>query len=64
MDSRSKNGVRNVAAGFINRAVQMVLPFITRTLIVYYLGEKFLGLGGYIDGIEPFRTWFWKRIGV
>lgn len=51
MDSRSKNGVRNVAAGFINRAVQMILPFITRTLIVYYLGEKFLGLGGLFTSI-------------
>ncbi len=51
MDSRSKNGVRNIMAGFFNRIVQMILPFITRTLIVYYLGEKFLGLGGLFTSI-------------
>lgn len=51
MDSRSKNGVRNVFAGFINRIVLIILPFITRTAIVYTLGSEYLGLSNLFTSI-------------
>ena len=33
MDSRSKNGTRNIVAGLLNRLVLIALPFIARTVI-------------------------------
>ena len=41
MDSRIKNGIRNIFAGFINKIVLIFLPFVTRTVIVYVLGSLF-----------------------
>ena len=46
MDSRSKNSMRNVVAAFISKLVATLLPFLTRTLIIYYIGELYLGLNG------------------
>jgi len=51
MDSRTKNGVRNIVAGFINRVLLIILPFISRTIIIYTLGSKFLGLGSLFTSI-------------
>lgn len=44
MDSRTLNSIRNIVASVINRIALIVLPFITRTLIVKVLGEQYLGL--------------------
>lgn len=51
MDSRSKNGTRNIAAGFINRFIMMILPFVSRTVIIYTLGSQYLGLSGLFTSI-------------
>ena len=51
MDSRIKNGIRNIFAGFINKIVLIFLPFVTRTVIVYVLGSEYLGLGSLFSSI-------------
>lgn len=42
--SRTQNGIRNISASVVNRIVLIILPFITRTLIVKILGDQYLGL--------------------
>ena len=43
-NSRTLNTSRNIIAGFINRLVSILLPFINRTIIIYVLGAEFSGL--------------------
>ncbi len=43
-DSRTKNIKRNIIFGAINKVVAMILPFVTRTIIIWKLGAEFLGL--------------------
>lgn len=50
-DSRSKNTVRNVWTGIINKAVLIVLPFINRTAIIRILGAEFTGLSSLFSSI-------------
>ena len=49
--SRTKNTARNAVWGFLEKFVQMVLPFITRTLILKLLSAKYLGLNGLFTSI-------------
>ena len=51
MESRIKNGARNILAGFVNKIILIILPFITRTTIVYVLGSEYLGLGSLFSSI-------------
>lgn len=51
MESRIKNGTRNIFAGFVNKIVLIILPFVTRTAIVYVLGSEYLGLGSLFTSI-------------
>lgn len=51
MDSRTKNSTRNIIAAAINRLVLLVLPFITRTILVKILGSEYLGLNGLFTSI-------------
>ncbi len=51
MDSRSKNGTRNIVAGLLNRLVLIALPFIARTVIIYILGSSYLGLNSLFSSI-------------
>ncbi len=44
MNSRKKNTKRNMITGLIYRFITIVFPFIIRTIIIYVLGEKYLGL--------------------
>lgn len=44
-DSRTKNAVRNMGFGVMSKFVTMLLPFITRTIVIKLLGEEYLGLG-------------------
>jgi len=48
---RTKNTVRNVAAGYISRIVLMFFPFVTRSIFIHCLGEEFLGLNGLFSSI-------------
>ena len=50
-DSRTKNTVRNIAAGLANQGVSIILPFINRTIILWSLGVEFTGLSGLFSSI-------------
>lgn len=43
--SRSKNATRNIAFAFLKGILNTVLPFITRTIILYLIGTEYLGVG-------------------
>ena len=50
-DSRTNNVKRNIIGGMLNRIITLLLPFITRTLIIYYLGALYLGLNSLFSSI-------------
>lgn len=50
-DSRFQNSKRNAVAGIVQKLVAMLLPFINRTMILYILGEEFLGLSSLFGSI-------------
>ena len=54
MSSRSKNVFRNVLTGIVGRFVSIVLPFVTRTAILYAMGSIYLGLGTLFSSILSF----------
>ena len=41
---RTKNVTRNILWGFLSRVIQTLIPFFTRTAILYVLGSLYLGL--------------------
>lgn len=41
---RTKNAGRNVAVGFIQKIYQIVMPFIMRTIMIYFMGIEYAGL--------------------
>ena len=49
--SRTKNSIRNVASGFINKIVTLLIPFIIRTIIIKVLGAEYLGLSNLFASI-------------
>ena len=53
---RTQNAVRNIIFGVLYRIVSIVLPFITRTAILYILGAKYLGLGSLFSSILSFLS--------
>ncbi len=55
-ETRTKNSIRNISFGFINRIVVLILPFITRTIILYQLGEEYLGIGTLFSSILSFLS--------
>ncbi|MDO4493646.1 MAG: oligosaccharide flippase family protein [Clostridia bacterium] len=48
---RSRNIRRNFVSGVIQRAVSLLLPFVVRTIILYSLGEMYLGLGSLFTSV-------------
>lgn len=50
-DSRTANGKRNIVAGFVNRVIMIVLPFVARSVILATLGKSYLGLGSLFTSI-------------
>ncbi len=42
--SRTKNAKRNIIAGALYKIVELGTPFVTRTMLLYYLGFEYLGL--------------------
>lgn len=53
---RTKNTTRNIFSGFIFRIINIVLPFASRTAILYVLGEKYLGLSSLFSSILSFLS--------
>lgn len=49
--SRSKNSIRNLLVGIINYMAWTILPFFLRTVIIYVLGEQYLGLNGLFSSV-------------
>lgn len=48
---KSKNATRNIAYGMVLKVYQMLMPFIMRTVLIYYLGADFLGLNSLFTSI-------------
>lgn len=42
--NRTQNAARNIFYGTILKIYQLIVPFIMRTIIIYYLGIEYLGL--------------------
>lgn len=48
---RKKNSIRNFVAKTLNVIVGMILPFLLRTVLIYQLGAKYLGLSSLFTSI-------------
>lgn len=48
---KTKNSTRTLVFGMINRLITIVLPFITRTIIIYKLGTEYAGLNSLFTSI-------------
>ena len=44
MGSRTKNVKRNIIGGMVYRLLTLLLPFLTTTAMIYYMGSIYLGL--------------------
>lgn len=51
MESRTKNSIRNIIFGSINRIITIFLPFIVRTIMIQVLGSEYLGLNSLFTSI-------------
>ena len=49
--NRSKNAKRNIVSGLANNTVSLLLPFVTKTIIIRLLGAEYLGLSGLFSSI-------------
>lgn len=50
-NSRTKNAIRNITFGFINKLIVLLFPFIIRTVIIKTLGSEYLGLNSLFTSI-------------
>ena len=48
---RTKNAKKSIVAGLILKVAQMILPFFMRTVMLYYMGEEYLGLNGLFTSV-------------
>ena len=48
---RTKNATRNIIFGVILKVYQMLLPFLMRTAMIYFMGMQYLGLNGIFSSI-------------
>jgi O-antigen/teichoic acid export membrane protein len=53
---RTKNARAGILTGILNRLVNMGLPFITRTVLLYVLGTEYLGLSGLFSSLLSFLS--------
>lgn len=56
LESRTKNTSRNIAWGIASNVITLVLPFITRTAILYLLGANYLGIGTLFTSVLSFLS--------
>lgn len=49
--NRTKNSIRNIAFGIVNRLVSIIFPFIVRTIFIKVLGEEYLGLNSLYSSV-------------
>ncbi len=50
-ESRTRNAVKNIKSGVINNIINVITPFITRTVLLKVLGSDYLGLNGLFSSI-------------
>ena len=48
---RTKNAIRNMLWGVLNRIVNIIFPFVLRTVFIYTLGSMYLGLNSLFTSI-------------
>ena len=48
---RVKNAKRNMIFGVILRIYQLLVPFVVRTIMIYYMGVEYIGLGSLFTSI-------------
>ena len=48
---RTKNATKNIIFGIALKMYQIIVPFLMRTAIIYYLGVEYLGLDGLFTSI-------------
>lgn len=49
--NNAQNAKRNIGWGFVNRVINILFPFFTRTLIIYELGINYIGLGSLFSSL-------------
>lgn len=55
-ESRTKNTTRNIVFGVLNKFVAIGMPFVTRTIILYFLGASYLGIGTLFSSVLSFLS--------
>lgn len=50
-DNRTKNTLRNISTGLVTKILNIILPFIIRTLIIKLLGAEYAGLSSLFTSI-------------
>ena len=48
---RTKNSARTMIFGIINRVITILMPFVTRTIIIYKLGTEYAGLSSLFTSV-------------
>lgn len=48
---RTKNATRNIVVGLMLKVYQMVVPFMMRTVMLYFMGVEYLGLNSLFSSI-------------
>lgn len=51
MGNKVKNVANGIVMGMINMMISLVLPFVSRTIVIYTLGTEYVGLGGLFTSI-------------
>lgn len=49
--NRTKNATRNIIFGLLQRVYQLLVPFVMRTAMIYWLGVEYLGLDSLFTSI-------------
>lgn len=48
---RTRKAARNIYWGFINKVITSLLPFLSRTVVLYVLGTLYLGIGSLFSSV-------------
>ena len=48
---RKRNAIRGTITGFGLKIYQLIIPFVLRTIFIYYLGIEYLGLNSFFASI-------------
>lgn len=62
--NRTKNAVRNIGFGFLYRICMILFPFAVRTVMIYVMGNEYVGLNSLFTSILSFLSLAELGIGV